>query len=245
LFPISDDNPRRHVTPYVNWTMIGLSVVVYLWQATLGPEAGQEAVLSLGMIPARLFGFGELPPELVAVPAWATVVTSMFLHGGLMHLGGNMLYLWIFGDNIEDSMGHVRYLVFYLLTGTAAALTQGALDPTSEIPMIGASGAVSGILGAYILLHPGATVRVFVFLGIFMTIMHIPALIVLGVWFGGQLLSAASAPPGEPGVAFAAHIGGFVAGLVLISFFKLRRVPILEKPRHRAFEMEKRRGPWG
>jgi membrane associated rhomboid family serine protease len=169
----------------------------------------------------------------------------MFLHGGLLHLGGNMLYLWIFGDNIEDSMGHVRYLVFYLLTGTVAALTQGALDPTSEIPMIGASGAVSGILGAYILLHPGATVRVFVFLGLFMTIMHIPALIVLGVWFGGQLLSAASAPPGEPGIAFAAHIGGFVGGLALIWFFKRRRVPLLEPPRHRPFETEGRKGPWG
>jgi membrane associated rhomboid family serine protease len=197
------------------------------------------------MIPARLFGLGELPPELVAVPAWATVVTSMFLHGGLMHLGGNMLYLWIFGDNIEDSMGHGRYLVFYLLTGTVAALTQGALDPTSEIPMIGASGAVSGILGAYILLHPGATVRVFVFLGIFMTIMHIPALIVLGVWFGGQLLSVATTPPGEPGIAFAAHIGGFVGGLALIWFFKRRRVPLLEPPRHRPFETEGRKGPWG
>lgn len=245
MFPISDDNPRRYLTPYVNWTMIGLSVAVYLWQATLGPQEGEVAVLSLGMIPARLFGLAALPPELVTVPAWATVVTSMFMHGGFLHLGGNMLYLWIFGDNIEDSMGHGRYLVFYLAAGTIAALTQGLMDPASEIPMIGASGAVSGILGAYILLHPGATVRVFVFLGIFATIMHIPAVIVLGVWFGGQLLSAATAAAGEAGVAFAAHVGGFVGGLVLVTLFKRRRVPLLERAHHRPFEVERRRGPWG
>ena len=192
MFPISDDNPRRHGTPYVNYAIIGLCVVVFLWQLSLGTNGDERAVLCLGMIPARLFGYGELPPDLVLVPAWATILTSMFMHGGLLHVGGNMLYLWIFGDNIEDSMGHVRYAVFYLLCGTAAALTQGFVDPSSEAPMIGASGAISGVLGAYILLHPGATVRVFIFLGFFFWIAHVPALIVLGVWFLMQLLSAAA-----------------------------------------------------
>jgi membrane associated rhomboid family serine protease len=245
LFPLSDDNPRvRITTPYVNYVIIGICVVVFLWQLSLGP-AGDQKILSLGMIPARLFGYGELPPELVVVPPWATILTSMFMHGGFLHLGGNMLYLWIFGDNIEDSMGHVRYAIFYLACGTAAALAQGLVDPASEIPMVGASGAISGVLGAYILLHPGATVRVFIFVFFFVTVAHIPALIVLGVWFLMQLVSAASASAAEPGVAFWAHIGGFVAGLALIPFFKRRWVEILERPRHRPFEIERRRGPWG
>jgi membrane associated rhomboid family serine protease len=245
LFPISDDNPRRHLTPYVSWTIIGVCVLVYLVQASLGPNGEERAVVSLGMIPARLFGYGDLPPELVVVPAWATIVTSMFLHGSFMHLAGNMLYLWIFGDNIEDSMGHVRFLVFYVLCGTAAALAQGAIDPASEIPMIGASGAISGVLGGYILLHPAATVRVFIFLGFFFTVAYVPAWIVLGVWFLLQLVSAAGVSAGEPGVAFMAHVGGFVAGFVLVSLFKRREIPILEPPRHKPFEIERRRGPWG
>src|SRR5688572_28265273 len=150
MFPLSDDNPRRHLAPYVTWTLIVLNVLAFLWQFSLGPQGGEVAILSFGMIPARVFGYAELPPELVTVPAWSTVLTAMFMHGGWLHLGGNMLFLWIFGDNIEDSMGHIRFLVFYLICGTAAAMTQGYLDPTSQIPMVGASGAVSGVLGAYI-----------------------------------------------------------------------------------------------
>jgi membrane associated rhomboid family serine protease len=184
-------------------------------------------------------------PEVAGVPPSLTILTSMFMHGGWLHVGSNMLYLWIFGDNIEDSMGHGRYLVFYGIGGAAAALTQGVLYPDSTIPMVGASGAVSAVLGAYILLHPGATVRVFIFLGVFMTLAHVPALIVLGIWFLGQLLSAGSMSAGEPGIAFGAHIGGFIAGLALVPLFKRRRVPLLEKPRHRPFEIERRRGPWG
>jgi membrane associated rhomboid family serine protease len=244
LFPISDDNPRIHLTPYVNWTIIGTCIVVFLLQLGLGEEGNQRAILAYGMIPARLFGYGELPPELILVPPSATVLTSMFMHGGLLHLGGNMLFLWIFGDNIEDSMGHVRFLVFYGLCGTAAALSQGYVDPVSEIPMVGASGAISGVLGAYLLLHPGATVRVLIFLGFFATVAHVPALIVLGIWFLMQLLSAANVAAGEPGVAFWAHVGGFVAGMILVPFFKRRHVPLMERARHRPFEIERRRGPW-
>ena len=245
MFPLSDDNPRRYHTPYVTYAFIAANVLVWLWQFSLGPQGGEVAIFSFGMIPARVFGYADLPPEIATVPAWATVLTSMFMHGGWLHLGGNMLFLWIFGDNIEDSMGHFRFAAFYLLCGAIAALTQGYLSPASEIPMVGASGAVSGVLGAYILLHPGATVRVLIWLGIFVTVAHVPALLVLGFWFVGQLASAAMTPPGEPGVAFAAHIGGFVAGLAVISFFKRRRVPLLEPPRHKPFELERRHGPWG
>jgi membrane associated rhomboid family serine protease len=246
MFPISDDNPRRHLTPYVSWTIIGVNILVFLYQVSL-PPAGEEAIVySLGMIPARLFGYMELLPELAVTPPWTTVFTSMFMHGGWLHLGSNMLYLWIFGDNIEDSMGHVRFLIFYLLCGIAAALAQGFVDPDSAVPMVGASGAIAGVLGGYILLHPGATVRVLVFLGFFVTMVHVPALLVLGIWFALQLFAGLATPTTEGGgVAFFAHIGGFVAGLVLVSLFKRRQVPIMERAHHRPFEVERRRGPWG
>ena len=245
MFPISDDNPRRHLTPYFGWTIIGINVLVFLWQISLGGVSGERIVYSLGMIPARLFGQAQLVPELAITPAWTTVFTSMFMHGGWLHLGSNMLYLWIFGDNIEDSMGHARFLIFYLLCGVAAALAQGLINPASEIPMVGASGAIAGVLGGYILLHPGATVRVLIFLGFFVTVAHVPALIVLGIWFVLQLFSGLATPTDGGGVAFWAHIGGFVAGMALIPFFKRRDVHVLEKPHHRPFELERRRGPWG
>jgi membrane associated rhomboid family serine protease len=156
-----------------------------------------------------------------------------------------MLFLWIFGDNVEDSMGHARYLVFYLVCGIAAAMTQALLNAGSAIPMVGASGAISGALGAYLLLHPYATVRVLLFFGFFFTIAHVPAMIVLGFWFFGQLLNAAMAPPNQPGVAFAAHIGGFVAGMALISFFKDKYVPLWQSAERKGFWTERRKGPWG
>jgi membrane associated rhomboid family serine protease len=243
MFPLSDDNPRQ-IVPFVTWTLIGACVLVFLWQVSLG-SAGNVAAFAFGMIPARLFGQAELPPEIVTVPAWATLFTSMFLHGGWLHLGGNMLFLWIFGDNVEDSMGHARYLVFYFVCGVAAAMAQAIVNPGSAIPMVGASGAISGVLGAYILLHPQATVRTLIFLGFFVTIVHVPALIVLGLWFVMQLFSAASAPADAPGVAFWAHVGGFVAGMVLVPFFKRRDVGLLQAPRSRSFELHRPRGPWG
>jgi rhomboid family protein len=244
MFPISDDNPRLN-TPYVTWSVIGVCVVVFFWQVSLGANAGEIAVYQYGMVPARLFGTAELDPALVEVPAWATLFTSMFMHGGWMHLGFNMLFLWIFGDNVEDSMGHVRYLAFYLACGVAAALAQAVVNPNSTIPMIGASGAISGVLGAYLLLHPRATVRTVIFLGIFVTMMHLPALIVLGLWFLMQLVSAAFSTSGEAGVAFWAHVGGFVAGLALVPFFKKSSVKLFQPARYRAFQVERRRGPWG
>jgi membrane associated rhomboid family serine protease len=244
MFPISDDNPS-HIRPIVTYVVIGICVIVFLWQLSLGAKEGEAVIYQLGMIPARLFGYKDLNPDLASVPAWATVVTSMFMHGGFMHLGGNMLFLWIFGDNVEDCMGHVRFAAFYVLCGAAAALTQSVLNPHSEIPMVGASGAISGVLGAYLLLHPWATVRVIIFIGILFWIAHVPALMVLGFWFLAQLFNAAVAPPDVPGVAFWAHVGGFVAGLVLVPFFKDKYVAIWQAARSKPFEIEKRRGPWG
>ncbi|HXG78532.1 MAG TPA: rhomboid family intramembrane serine protease [Methyloceanibacter sp.] len=244
MFPISDDNPRRQ-TPIITWTIIGICVLVFLWQLSLGEDEGQIAVFEFGMIPARVFGGAELPPDFAYVPPWATVFTSMFMHGGFMHLALNMLFLWIFGDNVEDSMGHVRYLGFYLVCGIAAAMAQALTDPASTIPMIGASGAISGVLGAYLLLHPQATIRVLLVLGVFVTITHVPAVIVLGLWFLTQIASAAFTQSETGGVAFWAHVGGFVAGMALVPFFKQKDVPLFQPPLSRPFEIERRRGPWG
>jgi membrane associated rhomboid family serine protease len=244
MFPISDDNPRTQ-TPVVTWAIIGACVLVYLWQASLGQKGGQLAVYQFGMIPARLFGNADLPAELAAVPAWTTLFSSMFMHGGWLHLGLNMLFLWIFGDNVEESMGHLRYLLFYIACGVAAALAQAFVSPASNIPMVGASGAISGVLGAYALLHPRATVRVLVILGLFVTIAHIPAALMLGIWFLMQIGSAILSTGNQPGVAFWAHIGGFVAGLALVPFFKRSDVPLLQPAKSRSFGMERRPGPWG
>jgi len=243
MFPLSDDNPREG-TPYVTWSLIGACIAVYLWQLSLG-ASGDVAIFAYGMIPARVFGDAELAAGIPIVSPWLTVFTSMFMHGGLLHLGGNMLFLWIFGDNIEDSMGHARYLAFYLLSGVAAALAQGLVDPASTVPMVGASGAISGVLGAYLLLHPRATVRTLILLGFFVTIVHVPAMIVLGLWFVMQAWSAAATPiDGEAGgVAFWAHVGGFVAGMAMVFLFKRRSVEILQPPRSRAFAARRTRGP--
>ena len=223
LIPLQDDNPT-HITPVVSYAIIAACVLVFLWQISLGANQ-QAAVYSLGLIPAVLLQGASLPPELTIVPPLATVFTSMFLHGGWLHLIGNMLYLWIFADNIEDAMGHGRFVVFYLLCGIAAALAQALPAPGSGIPMIGASGAISGVLGAYLLLHPRAHVMVLIPLGFFSQVTRLPALLVLALWFGLQLISELGASEGA-GVAFRAHIGGFVAGMALIPFFKYRRVKL-------------------
>ena len=236
FLPISDDNPTRR-SPVVTVLLIGACVAVFLWQASLGGRAGTEAIYAFGFIPAVLFGYAELPPALAVVPGWATMFTAMFMHGGWMHLLGNMLYLWIFGNNVEDSMGRGRFLVFYLLCGVAAALAQSLADPASETPMVGASGAIGGVLGAYIILHPQANVRVFAWIIVFVRVINVPALIVLGLWFGGQLLSGFTTPTEGAGVAFWAHIGGFVAGMALVPFFRHRGVPLFEPPHSRSFQV--------
>jgi membrane associated rhomboid family serine protease len=224
MIPLRDDNvPTR--TPVVTRTLVGLCVLVFLWQMTLGPQGGQAAVYGLGVIPAVLFGRETLPTELAVVPPSMTVLTSMFMHGGFMHLLGNMLYLWIFGDNVEDSMRRPRYLLFYLLCGVAAVLAQALPAPDSTIPMVGASGAISGVLGAYLLLFPGAHVLVAIPLGFVIQTVRLSAGVVLAMWFVLQLLSNLLAS-GEGGVAFRAHIGGFIAGMLLIPLFKRKDGPL-------------------
>ena len=218
MIPLRDDNPVSR-TPVVSYAVLFACVAVFLWQVSLPGQARQAAVYALGFIPAVVLGEARLPDDLSVVPPAATVLTSMFMHGGWLHLIGNMLYLWIFADNVEDRLGHRRFALFYLLSGVAAAFAQALPDPGSTIPMVGASGAISGVLGAYLLLYPRAHVLVLVPLGVFSRIVPVPALLVLGLWFGMQLLSSLNAPQGG-GVAFRAHAGGFVAGMVLLAFLR-------------------------
>jgi membrane associated rhomboid family serine protease len=205
-------------------------VLVFFYQVSLGSEAGQVLVYQFGTVPAAVTGARALPPALAVIPPIFSVFTSMFLHGGWIHLIGNMLYLWIFGNNIEDAMGHVRYLVFYLICGVAASFSHILSDTQSLIPSIGASGAISGVLGAYLLLYPRARVLVLVPLGFFTQLMHIPASIVLGLWFLLQLLNSAMSSGQGGGVAWWAHIGGFVAGMALVALFKKRNVRFFNPP---------------
>lgn len=223
MIPLHDDNPTRTV-PLFTGALILACVLVFLWQVSLGTQV-ERAVYALGVIPAVLFGAQQLPEAIAWVAPPATLLTSMFLHGGWMHLIGNMLYLWIFGNNIEDAMGHARFLVFYVLCGVAAAFAQALPDPQSTIPMIGASGAISGVLGAYLLLFPHARVLVAIPFGFYLHTVRLKAGWVLGLWFVMQLISSmATTAEGEGGVAFGAHIGGFVAGMALLPLFKKRGV---------------------
>ena len=225
MIPLRDDNPTT-LKPVITVGLIALCTLVFFWQLSLGAHA-EAMIQALGVMPAALFGNQSLPPELRQVPAALTVVTSMFLHGGWMHLIGNMLYLWIFGNNVEDAMGHGRFVVFYLLCGVAAVLAQALPAPDSTIPMIGASGAISGVLGAYLLLYPHARVLVLIPLGYLSRMVYLPAMVVLGFWFLLQFLSILLTDPNQPGVAFGAHAGGFVAGMLLIPLFKRREIRLL------------------
>ena len=223
MIPLHDDNPIR-TTPTLTVALIVSCVVIFLWQVSLGTQV-ERAIYALGVIPAVLFGHERLPESIALVGPPATLITSMFLHGGWMHLIGNMLYLWIFGNNIEDAMGHARFIVFYMLCGIAAAFAQALPDPQSTIPMIGASGAISGVLGAYLLLFPHARVLVAIPFGFYLHTVRLKAGWVLGFWFVLQLISSmATTAEGEGGVAFGAHIGGFIAGMALLPLFKKRGV---------------------
>lgn len=232
MIPLHDDNPTE-LKPVVTITFIVACVVVFLWQLSLG-SGGQKAVYALGVIPSVLFGYERLPPELAVIPAWATAFTSMFMHGGWMHLIGNMLYLWIFGNNVEDAMGHQRFVIFYAACGLAAVGLHAAMDAHSNVPLIGASGAISGVLGAYLLLYPRARVLVAIPLGFIIHTTRLPAAWVLGFWFVLQLInSLLSAGAQGGGVAFGAHVGGFLAGMLLIPFFKQSRVKLFHARRRR------------
>ena len=234
MIPLRDDNPSNSA-PIVTIAFIVMCVIVFLWQFSLGPERGERVIFALGVIPAVLIGDVQLPPSVALVPPSLTMFTSMFMHGGFMHLIGNMLYLWIFGDNVEDSMGHGRFVIFYLLCGLAAVFAQALPDPDSRIPMVGASGAISGVLGAYLLLYPHARVLVVIPLGFIMQTMRLPAGIVLALWFGLQLLSNLADSGVGGGVAFRAHIGGFVMGMLLVPLFKRRDVRLMNPARGRQY----------
>jgi len=218
MIPIRDDNPTT-ITPVVTVGLIVLNILVFMYQLSLGRQ-GQAFVYVFGAVPDALFG-GESPSP---VPPMLTLATSMFLHGGVMHVGGNMLYLWIFGNNIEDVMGHGRFIVFYLLCGMAAAYAHAITAPGSLVPMIGASGAISGVLGAYLLLFPRARVLTLIPFGIVMHMEYIPAAWLLGFWIVLQFFSGTLSLGTEGGgVAWFAHVGGFLAGMVLIHAFIRRR----------------------
>jgi membrane associated rhomboid family serine protease len=235
MIPLNDDNPTE-ITPVVTVALIASCVLAFLYQGSLPPELGELFVYRYGAIPGAILRHAALPPEATVLPAYATLLTSMFLHGGWMHLIGNMLYLWIFGNNIEDVMGHVRFVIFYVTCGILAALSHALIEPSSIVPMVGASGAISGVLGAYIVLFPRAQVLVLIPLGFFTRLMYIPAGFVLGLWFVMQLLSGGMSLGREGGgVAFFAHVGGFVAGMALIGIFKRPDVRFFAPARHQSW----------
>ncbi len=235
MFPYRDDNPTL-ATPAVTFLLIGLNVATWVLVQGMGADPMlSRSVCELGLIPGEFLG--RLPPG-ATIPLGPdtgcviegdrnllTPLTSMFLHGGWFHLLGNMWFLWLFGNNVEDSMGHVRYLTFYLLSGIAAAAAQTIVNPTSPIPMVGASGAISGVMGAYIILYPKVRVHMVVFLGFFVTTIVVPAYLMLGYWFLIQILGAVpTIGDDKGGVAFWAHAGGFIAGALLVHIFKDREL---------------------
>jgi membrane associated rhomboid family serine protease len=208
MIPLRDVVPSR-TTPYVTVTLIVLNALVYLYEVSLGDRV-QEFALYYGLVPAAF--------------SWVAVFTSMFVHGGFLHVAGNMLYLWIFGDNVEDRMGHGRFLVFYLLCGVAAALTQAIINPDSVIPMVGASGAIAGVMGAYFVLYPKSRIVTLIPIIFFFQIVEIPAIFFLGIWFLMQFVNGLGSVmiAGEPagGIAFWAHVAGFIAGVSGVVVFR-------------------------
>lgn len=231
MFPLGDDNSDRVITPYVNYIFIAINILVFVFlQGFGGNEAFSYAfslvpkeittgvdITGLQVIRDSLGNTGKIQHYATPLPVYFNFLSSLFMHGDIMHIFGNMLFLWIFGDNIENLIGHIRYAIFYLVCGFAAALAQVVLDPNSIIPMLGASGAISGVLGGYILLFPTRRVRALIF-NVFTTV---PAYVALGLWIGIQLLQGYLSPAGQGGVAYAAHIGGFIAGLALIKIFAI------------------------
>lgn len=219
MIPFRDDNPTR-TFPSVTIGIIALNISVFLWEL-VSPAGEQQIAFSYGAIPHNLLTFDRTQP----IHPVTSLFTAMFLHGGFLHIAGNMLYLWIFGNNVEDRLGHLRFLIFYLLSGIAAAYAHTLSDPQSLIPMIGASGAVSGVLGAYLLMFPHARVHTLIFFGFFWQIIQVPALIVIGFWAIIQLLNGllSTGMLGQGGVAWFAHVGGFFFGLLTIRVWLPKR----------------------
>ena len=214
MFPIRDHNPSER-TPYVTYALIAANVLIYLY--------GLAALQTDQAINQFYYDYAMIPARISAGENYISLLTSIFLHGGFMHLAGNMLFLFIFGDNMEDEMGHLPFLLFYLLSGLGADLAQFATEPYSTIPTVGASGAIAGVMGGYLLLFPKARVDILLFIIIYVRIFPIPAWIMLGLWFGLQLLNGLGADASQGGVAYWAHAGGFVIGLALTVPLWLRR----------------------
>ena len=227
MIPLKDDNPSSE-KPILTYIIIGLCIFIFLIQLSSQSFKTGQLFYSYGLIPSVLMGNSQLPLDLYVIPGWLTIFTSMFMHGGFMHLIGNMLYMWIFADNIEDSLGSTKFLIFYLLAGIGAGMTQVLMDTHSQVPMVGASGAIGGVLGAYLINYPNAKVLVLIPFGFFSQLVKIKALYVLGFWFILQFISSGG------GVAYAAHIGGFISGIILILFFNKK------KKRKKTFF----KGPW-
>lgn len=219
MIPYKDDNPLN-IVPVGTILIIALNILVFIMQL-VSPEDSRTIVYSYGAIPYNIIRLQSDQP----IPPALTILTSMFMHGGVFHIAWNMLYFWIFGNNVEEALGHVRFVFFYLFCGVIAALSHALLNPGSNVPMVGASGAVSGMLGAYILMFPMAKVRTIVFFGFYVTVVKIPALIVIGFWAIIQVVSGliSQGNTTQGGIAFFAHVGGFAAGLSTIKLWQPRR----------------------
>ena len=224
MIPLKDDNPTNS-KPIVSYGIIGFCVLIFFAQLGLNENELRDFTYSYGLIPSVLMGIDQLPADLFKISPIGTIFTSMFMHGGWMHLIGNMLYLWIFADNIEDDLGILNFVIFYLVCGVGAAMSQVLMDINSQIPMIGASGAIGGVLGAYLMNYPNAKVLVLIPFGFFSQLLKIRALYVLGFWFILQFINSFMSSSSGGGVAYAAHIGGFISGVILILFFnkKIRK----------------------
>ena len=215
FFPFKDDNPTKS-TPIISYLIIAICCVIYLFQTSLSQNEEFFLIKNYGATPVLLIN--------QTVSYWYSSISSMFLHGGFMHLGGNLIYLWIFGDNVEDEFGKFKFIIFYTLCGIGAVIAQILFNVQSDVPMIGASGAIAGILGAYIVLYSRAKIFVFAWVVIFVKILKIPAFIVIGVWIGLQIMNVFD--QGSSGVAYSAHIGGFMCGVILTPLFKRKNTKI-------------------
>jgi len=221
MFPLWDDQPTKKF-PLITVAIIVLNTMVYLYEASLG-EKFTQFIYAMGLIPFEITHHTDLLPTGPSI-IYLTIFTSMFMHGSIIHLLGNMLFLWIFGNNVEEYLGRVNFIIFYLVGGLSAAFTQIFFNPNSTMPMVGASGAIAGVLGAYLLLYPRARVTTVIIFGFFIRLIKIPAVVVLSFWIIYQFLygiSSLAVKTGEGGVAWFAHIGGFIGGIILIKLFKL------------------------
>ena len=235
MIPLKDDNPTSR-KPVITFYLIGICVFIFLIELSSTSYRTGTFFYSFGLIPSVLLGYNQLSQDLYVIPALLTIFSSMFVHGGFMHLIGNMLYMWIFADNIEDNLGKLRFLIFYLLCGVGAAMSQVFADTSSQVPMVGASGAIGGVLGAYLINYPNARVLVLIPFGFFSQIIKIRALYVLGFWFILQFINSALSSSKGGGVAYAAHIGGFITGIILILLFNRKKRKKINK--------KVLKGPW-